>query len=60
MHGCVASAIACGLARGLPVPAAVAFGKRYITEAVRHSDPLGAGPGPVSPLWAIRPGWESP
>ncbi|WP_300011876.1 bifunctional hydroxymethylpyrimidine kinase/phosphomethylpyrimidine kinase [Pseudonocardia sp.] len=53
----MASAIACGLARGLPVPGAVAFGKRYITEAVRHSYPLGAGHGPVSPLWAVRPWW---
>ena len=54
----LASAIASGLARGLDVPAAVAFGKRYITEAVRHAYPLGAGHGPVSPLWAIRPWWE--
>ncbi|MHA6785597.1 bifunctional hydroxymethylpyrimidine kinase/phosphomethylpyrimidine kinase [Pseudonocardia saturnea] len=54
----LASAIASGLARGLNVPAAVAFGKRYITEAVRHAYPLGAGHGPVSPLWAIRPWWE--
>lgn len=55
----LASAIASGLARGLDVPAAVAFGKRYIVEAVRHAYPLGAGHGPVSPLWAIRPWWES-
>lgn len=54
----LASAIASGLARGLDVPAAVAFGKRYITEAVRHAYPLGAGHGPVSPLWAVRPWWE--
>ncbi len=55
----MASAIASGLARGLSVPDAVAFGKRYIVEAVRHSYPLGAGHGPVSPLWAIRHWWES-
>ncbi len=55
----LASAIASGLARGFDVPAAVAFGKRYITEAVRHAYPLGAGHGPVSPLWAIRPWWEN-
>ncbi|MDN5747962.1 MAG: bifunctional hydroxymethylpyrimidine kinase/phosphomethylpyrimidine kinase [Pseudonocardia sp.] len=54
----MASAIASGLARGLSVPDAVVFGKRYITEAVRHSYPLGAGHGPVSPLWAVRPWWE--
>ena len=27
--------------------------KRYIVKAVRHSYPLGAGHGPVSPLWRI-------
>ncbi len=54
----MASAIACGLARGMTVPEAVAFGKRYVVEAVRHSYPLGAGHGPVSPLWAIDPWWE--
>lgn len=54
----MASAIASGLARGLAVPDAVAFGKRYIVEAVRHSYPLGAGHGPVSPFWAIPPWWE--
>lgn len=54
----MASAIASGLARGLSVPDAVAFGKRYIVEAVRHSYPLGAGHGPVSPLWAVRPWWD--
>jgi len=51
----MAAAIAAGLARGLPGPEAVAFGKRYIVEAVRHSYPLGAGHGPVSSLWRVRP-----
>jgi hypothetical protein len=32
--------------------------KRYVVEAVRHAYPLGAGHGPVSPLWAIDPWWE--
>ena len=45
-----------GLARGLSVPDAIAFGKRFVVEAVRHSYPLGAGHGPVSPPWAIGPG----
>lgn len=53
----MASAVACGLARGLAVPGAVALAKRYIVEAVRHSYPLGAGHGPVSPLWTVRPWW---
>ncbi len=56
----MASAIAAGLARGLPVPDAVAVGKRFVIEAVRHSYPLGAGHGPVSPLWAIAGGGTRP
>ena len=31
-----------------PLPEAVAFGKRFVVEAVRHSYALGAGHGPVS------------
>jgi hydroxymethylpyrimidine/phosphomethylpyrimidine kinase len=54
----MASAIASGLARGMAVPEAVAFGKRYVTEAVRHSYPLGGGHGPISPLWTVRPWWD--
>ncbi|ANY10054.1 bifunctional hydroxymethylpyrimidine kinase/phosphomethylpyrimidine kinase [Pseudonocardia sp. HH130630-07] len=56
----LASAITAGLAHGLHLVEAVRFGKRYIVEAVRHSYPLGAGHGPVSPLWAVRPWWETP
>lgn len=55
-----AAAITAGLARGLTVPEAVAFGKRYVVEAVRHAFALGAGYGPVSALWATRPWWERP
>jgi len=54
----MASATAAALARGMSVPHAVALGKRYVVEAVRHAYPLGAGHGPVSPLWAIDPWWE--
>lgn len=54
----MAAATAAALARGLDVPAAVAFGKRVVTEGVRHSYALGAGHGPVSPLWAVPPWWE--
>ena len=54
----MASATAAALARGMSVPDAVALGKRYVVEAVRHAYPLGAGHGPVSPLWAIDPWWE--
>ncbi len=53
----MASAIASGLARGMGVPEAVAMGKRFVVEAVRHSYPLGGGHGPVSPSWAVRPWW---
>jgi len=50
----MASAITSALARGAALPDAVAFGKSYITEAVRHAYPLGAGTGPVSP-WGSAP-----
>jgi hydroxymethylpyrimidine/phosphomethylpyrimidine kinase len=50
----LASAITAGLARGLDVPAAVEFGKWFVTEAVRHSFPLGAGLGPVGHFWRVR------
>ncbi|MEJ2867321.1 bifunctional hydroxymethylpyrimidine kinase/phosphomethylpyrimidine kinase [Actinomycetospora sp. OC33-EN08] len=48
----LASAVTAGLARGMSLVDAVALGKRYITKAVEHSYPLGAGHGPVSSLWA--------
>lgn len=54
----MAAAVAAALARGCPVPEAVAFGKRVVSEGVRHAYPLGAGHGPVSPLWAVPPWWE--
>lgn len=50
----MAAAIAARLAHGDPVPDAVAFAKRYMVQAVRHSYPLGAGHGPVSSLWRIN------
>jgi hydroxymethylpyrimidine/phosphomethylpyrimidine kinase len=56
----MASAVASFLARGLPVGEAIALAKRFVVEAVRHSYPLGAGHGPVSPLWAVRPWWRDP
>lgn len=49
----MAAAITSALARGAAVPDAVAFGKRYVTRAVREAYPLGAGTGPVSPFWRI-------
>ncbi len=55
----MASALASWLARGLPVEVALGFAKHFVVEAVRHSYPLGAGHGPVSPLWATRPWWRA-
>jgi hydroxymethylpyrimidine/phosphomethylpyrimidine kinase len=46
--GCTYSAaIAAGLARGAPVPEAVAEAKRYVTAAIRAGGPLGRGVGPL-------------
>jgi hydroxymethylpyrimidine/phosphomethylpyrimidine kinase len=50
----LAAAITAGLARGLDVPDAVALGKRFISAAVAHSFPLGAGLGPVGHFWRVR------
>jgi hydroxymethylpyrimidine/phosphomethylpyrimidine kinase len=50
----LAAAITAGLARGASVPEAVAEGKRFITEAVRGSFPLGGGLGPVGHFWRVR------
>jgi hydroxymethylpyrimidine/phosphomethylpyrimidine kinase len=46
--GCTfSSAIAAGLAKGLDVPGAVALAKSYVTLAIQHAYPVGAGHGPV-------------
>lgn len=49
----LAAAITSALARGLAIPEAVAFGKEFVTEAVRNSFPLGAGLGPVGHFWRV-------
>jgi hydroxymethylpyrimidine/phosphomethylpyrimidine kinase len=52
--GCTLSAaIAAGLARGLGVQDAVGDAKRYVTEAIRRSVPLGGGHGPVAHDWLL-------
>jgi hydroxymethylpyrimidine/phosphomethylpyrimidine kinase len=43
----LASAVTAGLARGMSLVDAVGLGKEFITRAVEHSYPLGAGHGPV-------------
>jgi hydroxymethylpyrimidine/phosphomethylpyrimidine kinase len=53
--GCVFSAaIAAELAKGSPVPEAVATAKRFITAAIRHGFRLGKGVGPTDPMTAAR------
>ncbi len=51
----LAAAITASLARGVPLPDAVAHGKRFVTDAVRGSFPLGAGLGPVGHFWRVAP-----
>ncbi|MEV4556446.1 bifunctional hydroxymethylpyrimidine kinase/phosphomethylpyrimidine kinase [Kitasatospora sp. NPDC049285] len=53
--GCtLASAIAAELAKGHPVPLAVAHAKTYVTGAIEHGFALGAGIGPVDHFWRNR------
>ncbi|MGL6234809.1 MAG: bifunctional hydroxymethylpyrimidine kinase/phosphomethylpyrimidine kinase [Segniliparus sp.] len=49
----LASSMTCALARGASVPEAVAFAKDWVTESLRWSYDLGAGHGPVNPLWRL-------
>ncbi|PRY46349.1 bifunctional hydroxymethylpyrimidine kinase/phosphomethylpyrimidine kinase [Umezawaea tangerina] len=50
----LASAICSRLARGEGVVEAVRFGKEFVVRSVRASYALGAGVGPVSPLWRLE------
>jgi hydroxymethylpyrimidine/phosphomethylpyrimidine kinase len=53
--GCtLASAIASHLALGEDVPGAVGKAKEYVTGAIAHGFPLGAGIGPVDHAWRRR------
>lgn len=53
--GCtLASAVAAYLARGRTVPEAVRAAKLYVTSAIAHGFPLGAGIGPVDHGWKLR------
>jgi hydroxymethylpyrimidine/phosphomethylpyrimidine kinase len=52
--GCTLSAaIAAGLAKGLPVDQAVGEAKAYLTEAIRHGEPVGRGRSPVHHFWRL-------
>ncbi|MEV4128412.1 bifunctional hydroxymethylpyrimidine kinase/phosphomethylpyrimidine kinase [Nocardia sp. NPDC049707] len=48
-----AAAIACALANGYSVPDAVEFAKDWTYRSLVASYDLGAGHGPVSPLWRL-------
>jgi len=50
--GCtLSSAIACGLARGLPLADAVQQAKDYLTGALAAGLDLGKGSGPLDHMW---------
>lgn len=54
--GCtLASALACHLATGADVPAAMTQAKAYITGAIAQGFALGSGIGPTDHLWRLRP-----
>jgi hydroxymethylpyrimidine/phosphomethylpyrimidine kinase len=53
--GCtLASAIAVGLAQGMPLRAAVARARDYLMEAMRRAPGLGAGAGPLDHGWPFK------
>ena len=52
--GCTfASAAAAGLARGMSLHDSVALAKDYVTEAIRHSFPMGRGHGPLNHFYKL-------
>jgi hydroxymethylpyrimidine/phosphomethylpyrimidine kinase len=56
--GCtLASAIACGLASGLPLPLAVAKAREYVQAAIAAAPGFGHGHGPLNHMvqWKGRP-----
>lgn len=50
----LAAAITCALAHGYSVPDAVRFAKSWVTRSLSVAYPLGAGHGPVNPLWRLE------
>ena len=53
--GCtLASACAAGIAKGLPLPQAVAEAWAYVAEAIRRAPGLGQGHGPLDHGWPVR------
>ncbi|MEP9415301.1 bifunctional hydroxymethylpyrimidine kinase/phosphomethylpyrimidine kinase [Gordonia sp. VNQ95] len=49
----LAAATVCALAHGRSVPDAVGFAKDWVTRGLAAAYPLGAGHGPVNPLWRV-------
>ena len=59
--GCTfASAIAAGLAQGLPLYDAVVQAKQYVTEAIRRAFPVGHGRGPLNHFYQWWPAGANP
>ncbi len=57
--GCTLSAaIAAHLARGAELREAVWHAKSYVTEALRHAQPIGHGHGPLHHFWALDTAWR--
>ncbi len=55
--GCTfASAIAAGLAKGLPLPEAIGQAKTYVTKAIRASLAIGSGHGPLGHFYILSKG----
>lgn len=50
----LAAAICSALAHGYPVPGALDFAKGWVTKGLQSAYPLGAGHGPVNPLWRVQ------
>ncbi|MGV9413827.1 bifunctional hydroxymethylpyrimidine kinase/phosphomethylpyrimidine kinase [Nocardia sp. NPDC003693] len=50
----LAAAMACALAHGYTVPDAFAFAKEWTRRSLAAAYDLGAGHGPVSPLWRLH------
>ncbi len=50
----LAAATTCALAHGYSMPESVKFAKEWVTRSLAASYPLGAGHGPVSPLWRLH------
>jgi len=52
--GCAfATALACNLALGKPLPEATVAAKHYVAAAMQHAYPLGSGPGPLHHLFKL-------